>query len=161
MKKYLLSAFTLAIAINCGASESPRIVQYDLKVSFDKAAQKINTSLQNQSEIDINIRKDSTPFSLFIKGIKIFAFEDSKNLDRIPIYYPIGSNPQLLTIPAKEFLTGQLDLKSLMKNHCEILKKNSILIFWNYSAQAGEFGEYLLLPTDGVLRITRDDVICE
>lgn len=160
MTKTLLAVLILIAVTAAHATGSSQIIKYDLKIGYDKAAQKIKTSLQNLSKIDITIRKDAIPSSLYIRGVKIFAFEDSENLKRIPVYYPMGSNSELLTVAAGGTLTGYLDLSNLMKNHCEILKNNSILIFWNYSSQAGEFGEYLLLPTDGVFRITKNDISC-
>jgi len=160
MKKTIFLALILIALTAAHATGSPQIIKYELKIEYDKTAQKIKTSLQNLSKIDIAIRKDAVPSSLYIRGVRIFAFEDSENLKRIPVYYPMGSNSELLTVATGGTLTGYIDLASLIKNQCEVLKNNSILIFWNYSSQAGEFGEYLLLPTDGVFRITKSDISC-
>ncbi|MDH4415956.1 MAG: hypothetical protein QE485_01905 [Acidovorax sp.] len=160
MKKTIFLALIFAAVTSAHAAGNSQIIKYDLKIEFDKTTQKIKTSLQNLSKTDIAIRRDAVPSSLYIRGVKISAFEDSENLKRIPVYYPMGSNSEFLTVPAESTLTGYLDLTSFMKSHCEVLEKNSILIFWNYSSQAGEFGEYLLLPTDGVFRIKKSDIPC-
>ena len=79
MRKYIITIFTALIPINA-AAQTPvdlRVIKYNLIFEFDKKSQKIMSRLDNNSSIDLNIRKDSTPSSLLALGVKFSAFEDN------------------------------------------------------------------------------------
>ena len=159
MRKYIITIFTALIPINA-AAQTPvdlRVIKYNLIFEFDKKSQKIMSRLDNNSSIDLNIRKDSTPSSLLALGVKFSAFEDNVELKRFPLFFSIGSNADIVSVPAHGSLNGSISLDIFMKGYCEVLAKNPILIFWSYSSQSGE---YKLLPTDGAFRLTKNDVIC-
>lgn len=163
MKKIVL--FLSAFAFNTWATAGPdrpsTIVPYTLHIGFNKAEQWVDIRLQNQSPTLLKIRKDAAPFSLLIRGLKLSVFEESVELKRVPVYYPIGSNAEWLDIPPKGLLNGHLTLAHFLKDHCKTLSAHPMLVFWSYSARAEEDGEYLLLPSDGVFRVSKSDVVCD
>jgi hypothetical protein len=163
MTKYIfwVSIFLLCcITQNIANADSihTKVAEYNLILNFDKIHQKIIARLHNQSNINLHIHKDASPLSLLLSGAKLAAFEDSPDLKRIPIYYSIGSNRDVIKISAGEINEDEEDLEGVFgKRYCDIFKNNSILVFWSYSARSDE---YILPPSEGVFRISKNDVNC-
>ena len=162
MKKsiLLLAALAFNTSATAGLDRASAIVPYTLHLGFNKAERHVEIRLQNQSPTLLKIRKDAAPFSLLIRGLKLSVFEESAELKRVPVYYPMGCNAEWLDIPPQGLLHGHLTLAHFLKDHCKTLAAHPILVFWSYSARAGEDGEYLLLPSDGVFRVSKSDVVC-
>ena len=138
------------------SKEYLNIIEYSLTLKVEKNS--IKTNIANNSSKDIKLRKDSLPSSLLIRGINLSAYSDSEDLKPIGLFLPIGSNSDLKTIPAGGELSGEININKLINNDCSLLKKNPIIIFWRYSAQADEG---ILPATEGAIRVNGKDVSCD
>ena len=160
MIKTLLLVFLAIFSEKAICRDSTTVVNYEVIMTYEKNEKKINITLKNKSKIELYIREDATPFSLLSRGANFSAFEEI-TLKRIPIYRPIGSNPKIINVSPNAEIVRFIEIEHLIKNHCQALKENSILVFWSYSARAGESGENILLPSDGVFRIDKSSQSCE
>jgi len=136
---------------------SPISIKYSLSLSFDVSRQKIVAQLHNNSDKDLQIQNGLSTISLFYNRIKLFAFEDSENLSRIPLRFNIESDPSHILIKSNENYEGIINLLSSPKYYCQILDKNPIIIFWIYSYHNTEF---YFFPKTGVFRLEKSDVKC-
>jgi len=152
---YLLS--TVAFA-ETSKQNTPVAIKYTLNLTFDKERQEIAVDFHNESTMDLKIRWDYTPFSLFLGGLDLSAFEDSKSLAPVPIPRPIGHSPTLISIPAKGNLKEWIDLYNIKKEYCGKSNKNHILFFWGYSYFGDDF---ILPPSVGAFRIKKSDIDCK
>lgn len=156
-----MSIIFLTAGNSFGGDKSSTIIDYNVNINYKDSSQTLEITLKNSSPIILKIREDATPFSLLVRGIHLSAFEETNSLKRVPIYYPIGSNPNFITIPPHDSITRNIEIKYLIKDHCKITREKSILIFWSYSARAGEYGEDIMLPSDGVVRIDKHEKNCD
>jgi len=153
-----LFLLTNAVFAESSGQRKPVIIDYSLKLFFDKNLQKVIVRLHNKSDINLKVRRDFSPFFLFPTGIYYFAVNESKDLDLIQQVIQMGHDPSLITIPAHEYYSNELGLDGFIINYCSILSKNSILIFWNYYLNEDN---YTLRPTEGVFRVRKTDVKCD
>jgi len=160
--KYLVISLFLLLAGSAFAENSDQnkqiVIKYNLSLNFDKDSQKIKVIFFNESPVDLQIKWDFSPFSLYSGGITLSAFEDSDDLLPVKILHPIGHSSELISMPANKPLGGEIDLIRFPMDYCRILDKSSILIFWSYSYYSDK---YVLYPTRGVFRIKKSDVKCE
>ncbi|WP_156370673.1 MULTISPECIES: hypothetical protein [unclassified Acidovorax] len=162
MLKLLLTLIIVSFTeISFSGETSSNIIDYKIYIKYNDANEELAITLQNKSSHILKIREDAAPFSLLVRGINFSGFEETEALNRIPLYYPIGSNPNFIEIPPQGSVTRNIQIKYFMKHHCKITKENSTLIFWNYSARAGTDGEDVMLPSDGVFRINKHKKSCE
>jgi hypothetical protein len=131
------------------------IIKYELNLSVKNEIIKIN--IKNKSSFSIKIREDEMPYSLFVRGIKIYAYNESNKLEPVPLALPIGSNPELVSIRPGAEIGGEIEIKWLIPNYCTHLNKNPVIIFWSYSAHSES---NVLLPKNGALRLKKEDMNC-
>lgn len=161
IKPYFALLIILIANNSLGGEKSSIIIDYKININYKHSNQELEITLKNNSPTTLKIREDAAPYSLLVRGINFSAFEETNSLKRVPLYYPIGSNPNFITIPPHGSLTRNLEIKYFMKDHCKITKEKSVLVFWSYSARAGDDGEDVMLPSDGVFRIDKHDKNCD
>jgi len=162
MLKPLLTIIIISFTGTSFSSEtSNTIIDYKIDIKYNGVNEELEITLQNKSSNILKIKEDAAPFSLLVRGINFSGFEETKALKRVPLYYPIGSNPNFIEIPPQGSVTRNIEIKYFMKDHCKITKENSVLIFWSYSARAGTNGEDVMLPSDGVFRIDKHKKSCD
>lgn len=163
MKSLIIIFFFFLASASAAITDGERlltsnIIKYSLQISYDREKNSIVSRIQNQSPVTIFLREDSTPASLFIRGINYSAFSDSEDLRRISLVRPVGSNEREIPIASGDFLAEELKLNEFVVGYCDALKTSPILFFWIYSAKSKD---YVLLPSDGVFRVKKEDVDCQ
>lgn len=137
-------------------NDNGAVLDYSLKLSLSKDVIRIN--LENKSPVKMRIRKDALPSSLLIRGIQLYAFVDSEEFTPVPLFIPMGSNPELISILPGEHVLGEIKIKRILRNGCDILSVNPIIVFWLYSAKSDK---NVLPASNGIFRIKREDVTCD
>jgi len=155
---FLFSLLTVVASAEIIKRRNSVAISYTLNLSFDKDRQKITARFYNKSAMDLQIQKNSDSSSFFAGRIKLFAFQDNEDLSRLPSYFSIDSDPDLISIRTNEYFEKEIRLEDSGKNYCDILNKNPILIFWSYSYHDDR---YTLFPEVGVFRIKRSDMDCK
>ena len=156
---FIFMMFSMASGIASAHKIESGIIKYTLNFQFDKDHQEIVSSFCNKMPIELHIREDASPLSFLLRGAQFSVFEDTVELKRIPIMYNLGEKRlQYFGIPADECIEERKKIWYMFgEKYCGILKRNSVLIFWKYSSESDG---YSLLPSDGVFRISQNDVKC-
>lgn len=158
MKIYTFFLFFLVVTkiVHAEAPINANLIKYELNLSIKDEI--LKTNIKNTSSFPLRIREDEMPHSLFVRGIKIYAYNESDKLDSIPLALPIGSNQELVSILPGAEINGEIEIKWLIPNYCSHLKKNPVIIFWSYSAYSEN---NVLLPKNGALRLKKEDMNCK
>jgi len=163
MRYSIVVAFFFLVMTNAVAAENLNQnnfteIKYTLSLSFNHDRQKIIARLHNKSGINLQIRRDPSSSSFFAKKIKLFVFQDSESLLRLPSHFSIDPDPDIISIEADGYFEKEIQLGDSKWNYCDILNKTPILIFWFYSYLGIEYGFPLNV---GGLRIKKSDVNCK
>jgi len=162
LMKYLIGFVFFLLTVVAFADDTRQhdatVIDYTLNISFSKERQKIIARLHNKSVADLQIHRNSNPSSFFSERIKLFAFQDSEDLSRLPSYFSINPDSDLISIKANDYFEKEIGLGNSRNSYCSILNKGPILVFWFYSYHNDK---YTLFPSVGVFRIKKVDVNCK